>query len=107
MDVEQRELPPLPMHRGYLFLHNTSGISQVSGYTEKQMTEYALTAIAALTPPEGDMGNPISVPDGFVLVPVEPTEAMKRAFNGYRPVCRASFSCRYEEMLAARPEVTP
>lgn len=59
------------------------------------------------TPPEDDMGNPISVPDGFVLVPVEPTEAMKRAFNGYRPVCRASFSCRYEEMLAARPEVTP
>lgn len=31
---------------------------------------------AALTPPDADMGNPISVPDGFVLVPVEPTPGL-------------------------------
>ena len=55
----------------------------------------ALAAIrAALTPPEG-----------YVLVPVEPTEAMKDAFQGFRPVQRTNFACRYEEMLAARPEV--
>ncbi|WP_312237325.1 hypothetical protein [Stenotrophomonas sp.] len=50
--------------------------------------------IAALTPPEG-----------YVLVPVVPTEAMVEAFTGFRPVHRTSFACRYEEMLAARPEV--
>ncbi len=42
---------------------------------------------------------------GYVLVPVKPTEEMKRAFSGYRPIGSASFACRYEEMLAARPEV--
>lgn len=35
-----------------------------------------LSVIAEFESPKGDMGNPISVPDGFVLVPVEPTEAM-------------------------------
>ncbi|MFV7455428.1 hypothetical protein ACNPMX_11645 [Stenotrophomonas maltophilia] len=62
-----------------------------------QFRSWARAALtAALTPPER-----------YVLVPVEPTEAMKRAFNGYRPIGRANFACRYEEMLAARPEVKP
>lgn len=53
-----------------------------------------LSMIAALTPP-----------DGYVLVPVEPTAEMRSAFCSYRPIQRASFECRYEEMIAARPEV--
>ncbi len=66
-------------------------------YNEERMireSDVLAVIIAAITPP-----------DGFVLVPVEPTEAMKRAFNGYLPIGRANFACRYEEMLAARPEV--
>jgi len=51
--------------------------------------------VAALAPPKG-----------YVLVPVEPTEAMKDAFQGFRPVQRTNFACRYEEMLAVRPEVS-
>lgn len=101
MDVEQRAMPPLPMPRGYLFLRNIGGISQVNGYTEKQMTEYAMAAIAALTPPEG-----------YVLVPVEPTEAMLDAVEGAcvggqkSPRHRTS-RLRYKAMLSARPEVKP
>lgn len=49
---------------------------------------------AALTPPEG-----------YVLVPVKATEAMRKAFTGYRPVTDASFAARYAAMIAARPEV--
>lgn len=45
------------------------------------------------------------IPEGYVLVPVEPTEAMKRAFNGYRPIGRGNFARRYGEMLPAAPEV--
>lgn len=44
-------------------------------------------------------------PEGYVLVPVEPTAEMVRAFNGYRPIGRANFACRYEAMITARPEV--
>lgn len=55
----------------------------------------AINAIAAaLTPPEG-----------YVLVPVEATDDMRNAFNGYRPTWRANFRNRYTAMLAARPEV--
>lgn len=40
-----------------------------------------LSVIAEFEPAKGDMGNPISVPDGYVLVPVEPTEEEVRATN--------------------------
>ncbi|MHC2115379.1 hypothetical protein ACYPJF_07730 [Stenotrophomonas geniculata] len=75
--------------------------------------QMALNAIiAALTPPEGDMGNPISVPDGFVLVPVEPTEAMVHAglnapFRGHPETGGPSLPDMWTAMLAARPEVKP
>lgn len=49
--------------------------------------------IAALTPP-----------DGFVLVPVEPTEAMCEAGNEAESECRFAEEI-YADMLAARPEV--
>lgn len=64
-----------------------------------------LSVIAEFEPVKGDMGNPISVPDGFVLVPVEPTEAMQIAVEKAN-----SWLIRYEApeiwaaMLAARPE---
>lgn len=61
--------------------------------------------IAALTPPEGDMGNPISVPDGFVLVPVDPTEKMQRAGAGITCTNVDEAWEVWHAMLAARPEV--
>lgn len=120
MDVEQRarELPPLPMHKGLLTLHNTGGVSQFYGYTEKQMTEYATAAIAALTPPdEPDQALLVSmamlVYHGFGLLTPEQKqfqlremrklwdEVMGRGY--YSPDNRE----RYVAMLAARPEVKP
>ncbi|OWR25640.1 hypothetical protein CEE55_22425 [Stenotrophomonas pavanii] len=62
-------------------------------------------ARTALTPPEGDMGNPISVPDGFVLVPVEPTEKMQRAGAGITCTNVDEAWEVWHAMLAARPEV--
>lgn len=65
----------------------------------------ALRAIrAALTPPEG-----------YVLVPVEPTEAMLRSGGGVEPSEPIGQQCIEAEgarlcwalMLAARPEVSP
>ena len=41
------ELPELPMHKGFLCLHNTGGISQVHGYTADQMRAYAQAALNA------------------------------------------------------------
>lgn len=35
-----------------------------------------LSVIAEFEPVKGDMGNPISIPDGYVLVPVEPTPGL-------------------------------
>lgn len=58
---------------------------------------------AALTPAEGDMGNPISVPDGFVLVPVE---SVKRCACGCERYCCTHCGTELGG-LAARPEVKP
>lgn len=52
IEQKARELPLLPMHKGLLTLHNTGGVSQFYGYTEKQMVEYATAAITALAPPD-------------------------------------------------------
>lgn len=43
-------------------------------------------------------------PDGFVLVPVEPTEAMCEAGNEAESECRFAEEI-YADMLAARPDV--
>ena len=48
------ELPELPMHKGFLLLHNTGGVSQVWGYTADQMHAYALQALAAQPAPVGN-----------------------------------------------------
>ena len=70
---------------------------------------------AVLTPPEGDMGNPISFPEGFVLVPVEPTEAMLRAGGWVEPpdahgqeyIEKQGAAQCWKLMMNARPEVKP
>lgn len=51
--------------------------------------------IAALTPPEG-----------YVLVPVEPTQEMLNAGYGFETGYPVD-PCLYRAMLAARPEVKP
>lgn len=45
--INEDLLPSMPMHKGWLFLHNTGGQSQFTGYTEQQMREYALAAATA------------------------------------------------------------
>ncbi|MHC1670492.1 hypothetical protein ACODUO_15130 [Stenotrophomonas maltophilia] len=89
MDVEQRarEL----MRSEYML--SLSG----AGPKQRHLYECAIRAIiAALTPPEG-----------YVLVPVEMTEAMQRAGAGI--VCTDVEEIRqvWAAMLAARPEVKP
>lgn len=51
--------------------------------------------IAALTPPEG-----------YVLVPVEPTDAMRDVLLDMLTNCR-TVTDSYGQLLAARPEVSP
>lgn len=51
--------------------------------------------ISALTPPEG-----------YVLVPVDPTEGMLKAFKSI-PFTGLTDRERYQRMLADRPEVKP
>lgn len=45
-------------------------------------------------------------PEGYVLVPVEPTEAMVEAGNEAESESKFAFEI-YDAMLAARPEVSP
>ncbi|WP_286075636.1 hypothetical protein [Stenotrophomonas sp. 59] len=74
-----------------------------------------LSVIAEFEAPEGDMGNPISVPDGFVLVPRYATQEMRSAGNMEMDRVRAdptmTIACvayyAWEAMLSARPEVKP
>lgn len=54
----------------------------------------------------------IAPPEGYVLAPVEPTEAMIKSFNRrdelpYNPSGRSIYKAKhcYAAMLAARPEV--
>ncbi len=71
---------------------------------ERDLPALLREAAAALTPPEG-----------WVLVPVEPTEAMKDAVESMKMphallrtgVRIADFHERYAAMLAARPDVKP
>ena len=57
----------------------------------------ALAAIrAALTPPEG-----------YVLVPVEPTEEMLQEIHLVKSFTGEAMHRRYAAMIAARPEVSP
>ena len=50
-----------------------------------------------------------SAPEGWKLVPIEPTQEMRDAWDS-SPICEddaAEFRCAYYEMLAAAPEVKP
>ena len=50
-----------------------------------------------------------SIPEGWKLVPIEPTQEMRDAWE-LAPVCEyadAAFRCAYREMLTAAPEDTP
>ena len=50
-----------------------------------------------------------SIPEGWKLVPIEPTQEMRDAWE-LAPVCEyadAVFRCAYREMLAAAPEAKP
>lgn len=92
MDVEQRARE---MNMA-MTVEEVAKIISGAPFPSRKSLEKARTVIeymsnrAALTPPEG-----------YVLVPVEPTEAMIEASYGhYGPGA-------YEAMLAARPEVKP
>lgn len=63
--------------------------------------------IAAIMDSESDVGIPISVPEGYALVPVEPTEAMLNSgLFGLEPMLHVSdIRAIYDDMLSARPEV--
>ena len=50
-----------------------------------------------------------SAPEGWKLVPIEPTQEMRDAWDS-SPICEddaAEFRCAYYEMLAAAPEAKP
>ncbi|OWQ54801.1 hypothetical protein CEE60_07345 [Stenotrophomonas maltophilia] len=65
------------------------------GHGSVQFVPTALRAIiAALTPPEG-----------YVLVPVEPTEAMLQEIHLVKSFTGEAMHRRYAAMIAARPEV--
>ncbi|MCU1139459.1 hypothetical protein [Stenotrophomonas maltophilia] len=68
-----------------------------------------LSVIAEFEPVKSDMGNPISVPDGYVLVPVEPTQEMLTIGAQKASVWLLPQEMRdvWTVMLAARPEVKP
>lgn len=89
MDVEQRarELLAQALRIDVEFLKKYGDMPNMISYSS------ALPAIvAALTPPEG-----------YVLVPVQPTEAMLN--EGYGWVDGTGLELAYMSMLAARPEV--
>lgn len=74
-------------------------LKAMEGYTPRiqplQVYERALKAVAAaLTPP-----------DGYVLVPVEPTEAMLQEIHLVKSFTSEAMHRRYAAMIAARPEV--
>lgn len=80
------------------------------------LTTHAGSKPCEYTPPKDDMGNPISVPDGFVLVPVDTTieklrAMMDHSFGGPGFVVYgtaqsiAEIERRMAPMLSARPEV--
>lgn len=121
MDVEQRARELLRAE----YMLSLSG----AGPKQRHLHACAIRAImAALTPPEGhvvvtrneagqavavtrqdDEGRILSViaefepPEGYVLVPVQPTEAMLN--EGYGWVDGTGLELAYMSMLAARPEV--
>ena len=66
-----------------------------------------LPVIAEFEPVKGAMGNPISIPDGYVMVPVEPTDEMVKAVYPLHYFTYLGHELRenWARMLAARPEV--
>ncbi len=75
-----------------------------------------LSVIAEFEAPEVDMGNPMSVPDGYVLVKAETLEELAADSEGYAHLMehrqdrlRQRLLPVYEarSLLAARPEVKP
>ncbi|MEN5265743.1 hypothetical protein [Stenotrophomonas sp. TWI587] len=61
---------------------------------ENELPRLLRKAAAALTPP-----------DGYVLVPVEPTEAMLQEIHLVKSFTSEAMHRRYAAMIAARPEV--
>lgn len=107
MDVEQRarellaaayEAEGFPRHAA----KTRGGLKFTAVYEEVAMR--ALTA--ALTDSESDVGIPTSVPEGYVLVPVEPTKEMLDAGYGFDDGYPVN-PFLYHAMIAARPEVKP
>lgn len=88
-------MPELPAHRGYLYLHNTGGVSQVYGYTAAQMHQYARDYAAALSQTAG-------VAEGWKLVPNYPTAKMVIAMRDAFDVGRSMVET-YHAALAAAP----
>lgn len=104
----------LTPHEGHVVVtRNEAG--QAVAVTRQDDEGRILSVIAEFESPKGDMGNPISVPEGYVLVPVEPTSAMQDAVESMKlphallrtGVRLADFRERYAAMLAACPEVKP
>ncbi len=89
-------------------IRNEAG--QTVAVTRQDAEGRILSVVAEFEATKGDMGNPISVPDGYVLVPVEPTEAMKVAGSMWNtemdePPEFLALMNIWRDMLAARPEV--
>lgn len=95
MDIEARARELLANE--YAMADSTKRADKIiAGFDCAPGTEHAIRAIvAALTPPEG-----------FVLVPVEPTDGMIHAAANARAGGGASYEV-WHAMLAARPEVSP
>lgn len=49
------------------------------------------------------LSSPIKLPDGYAIVPINPTEEMRKAGRGWAIFVSKAWAA----MLAARPEVSP
>ncbi|MHC9014482.1 hypothetical protein [Stenotrophomonas bentonitica] len=108
-DIEKMAWELLAMTLGERGFHCEA--ENVRAGEDLESYEGELQAIAQLlrwgfNTPQGHARAALTPPEGFVLVPVEPTDAMQRAGAGV--VCTDVEDIRqaWEAMLAARPEVS-
>lgn len=81
-------------------------LGECQGRAQKNIIESALrfAALATLTDPMGGVTETVEIPEGWKLVPFEPTEAMVEAAVNYRPLpIEARIRTVWCDMLAASP----
>ena len=99
------ELPPLPFaDLGFPWrLNAKDGSVHSGGYTPEQMRDYARLCLSCAR-----RAAPVNVPEGYKLVPVEPTQEMMHAWDAapFDIDSDTEFKNAYRYMLAAAPSAS-